>query len=63
MIDIERIRKYPEKYRETIRAKRIPLDFDRLLHLDVQCRELTSKTNQLRERRNKLSEQVAGATE
>jgi seryl-tRNA synthetase len=59
MIDIERIRKYPEKYRETIRAKRIPLDFDRLLHLDVQCRELTSKTNQLRERRNKLSEQVA----
>jgi seryl-tRNA synthetase len=59
MIDVERIRTNPEKYRETIKAKRIPLDLDRLLNLDAQWRELTSKTNQLREKRNKLSEQVA----
>jgi seryl-tRNA synthetase len=59
MIDIERVRRNPEKYRETINAKRIPLDLDRLLNLDAQCRELTGRTNQLREKRNKLSEQVA----
>jgi seryl-tRNA synthetase len=59
MIDIERIRTNPEKYRETIKAKKIPLDIDRLLDLDAQWRELTSKTNHLREKRNTLSEQVA----
>jgi seryl-tRNA synthetase len=59
MIDIERVRTNPEKYRETIRAKKIPLDLDRLLHLDLQRQEAASRANQLRERRNKLSEQVA----
>jgi len=59
MIDIERVRTNSEKYRETIRAKKIPLDLDRLLHLDLQRQEAASRANQLRERRNKLSEQVA----
>jgi seryl-tRNA synthetase len=58
MIDIEKIRTNPDRYREAIRVKRIQLDLDRLLHLDRKCRELTDKTNHLREKRNKLSEQV-----
>ena len=59
MIDIEQVRLNPAKFRHTIKTKGVPLDLDRLLLLDIQRRELMTLSNQLREKRNRISEQVA----
>ena len=59
MIDIEKIRRNPEKFREAIKNKRVPLDLDELLQIDQERRRLTDLVNRLRQERNRLSQLVA----
>jgi seryl-tRNA synthetase len=59
MIDIEKIRKNPDLFRNAIRNKGIPLDFDRLLQVDKERKELISIVEQLRQKRNRNSEAIA----
>jgi seryl-tRNA synthetase len=59
MIDIEKIRQHPEKFRRAVSAKRIPLDFDHLLTVDQQRRSVNDTVNELRRQRNEISEAIA----
>ncbi len=59
MIDIEQIRKNPDRFRHAVTAKRIPLDLDRLLELDKERKTLTGLVEQLRQTRNRTSEAIA----
>ncbi len=61
MIDIEKIRRQPELFKQAIANKRVPLDLDELLHVDVQRRQLIDEVNHLRQERNRISKIVAGA--
>lgn len=60
MIDIEQIRKNPDRFRHAIAVKGIPLDLDALLEADERRRTLGKEVNQLREHRNRIAKQ-AGA--
>jgi len=63
-IDIEDIRREPEKYRQAIAAKRIDLDLDELLDVDNRRRAMVYETDLLRAERNKITAAVkAGAGE
>lgn len=59
MIDIEKIRQHPDKFRQAIRTKRIPLDLEQLLEVDEKRRQESARLNGLREKRNRLSEEIA----
>lgn len=59
MIDIEKIRQYPDKFRQAIKIKKIPLDLEQLLKVDEKRREESTRLNGLREKRNRLSEEIA----
>ncbi len=58
MLDIEFIRKYPDKIRHAARVKGFDVDLDRLLAVDARRRELLRKINQARELLNKESKQI-----
>lgn len=59
MIDIEKIRQQPERYRTAIATKRVPLNLDELLKYDAMRRALKQEVDLLREQRNRISQQVA----
>jgi seryl-tRNA synthetase len=63
MIDIEHIRKNPNAYRYAIKAKRIDVDLDQLLEVDVRRRTLAREVTDLRTERNRLTELVARGEE
>jgi seryl-tRNA synthetase len=55
MLDIELIRKNPEKVKENNRQRGFSLDVDRLLQLDKQRREGLGALEQLRQERNQVA--------
>ena len=59
MIDIEKIRQNPELFRHAIAAKKIPLDLDPLLEIDQKRKALTGTVEQLRQKRNQYSNEIA----
>src|SRR5438270_12794645 len=59
MIDMEHIRREPEAFRRAIAAKRIPLKLDDLLEADKQRRALVRDVEELRQKRNRITEFVA----
>ena len=58
MIDIDQIRKNTNLFKKTIMAKQIPLDLDRLLKIDSDRKSLIGTIEQLRQKRNQLSELI-----
>ena len=61
-IDIEDIRREPDKYKAAIKAKAIPLDTDELLSVDARRKAILHEVEHLRAERNKLTAAVkAGA--
>lgn len=48
MIDVQQLRQDPEAYRDSAKRRAIKLDFDKLLQLDGEIRELTIKRDGLR---------------
>ena len=57
-IDIEDIRREPEKYRQAITAKGIDLDLDELLDVDSRRRALVYEIDLLRAERNRITAAV-----
>ena len=55
MLDIKFIRENLEEIKEAAKNKKISLDFNRLLELDGERRELLAKIEELRTRRNKIA--------
>ncbi len=58
MLDIKFIRENLEKVKTASKNKRIQVDFDRLLALDDQRRELIQQTEKVRSEKNKASENI-----
>lgn len=56
MIDIKKIRRQPELYRQAAARKRIQVDVDLLLDLDTRSRALQTEVDELRRQHNQLSE-------
>lgn len=63
MIDFEEIKKHPDRYREAIRVKRIPLDFDRLLLVAEERKNTKKLVDELRRERNEITALVAAGTD
>lgn len=63
MIDIGEIRENPEVFRRAIVDKGIDLDLDRLLDVDARRRAIGKEVNELREQRNRITEQVKKSSE
>lgn len=57
-IDIEDVRREPDKYRAAIKAKGINLDLDELLDVDSRRRTAVHQVDLLRAERNKLTDAV-----
>ncbi|MBS1957736.1 MAG: serine--tRNA ligase [Cyanobacteria bacterium SZAS-4] len=62
MIDFEEIKKNPEKYREAIRKKRIPLNLDQLLAIAEERKNTKHEVDALRHERNKVTDEVKVGT-
>jgi seryl-tRNA synthetase len=58
MLDIAFIRQNPGIVKKAAEDKRMPVDIDRLLHLDAELREGGRKAEDLRAERNKLSKEI-----
>ncbi|MDB5163536.1 MAG: Serine--tRNA ligase [Candidatus Saccharibacteria bacterium] len=58
MLDIQYIRQNPELVAEKSKQKKYDVDIPRLIELDKKRRELLSKVEELRARRNALAEQL-----
>jgi seryl-tRNA synthetase len=58
MLDIKLIRKEPEKVRELLSRRGAEIKLDELLHIDIQRRELLSKSETLKAQQNKVSKQI-----
>lgn len=58
MIDIKKIRREPELYRQAAKRKRIEVDIDALLELDVRSRALQTEVDEMRRQHNELSEET-----
>ncbi len=63
MIDLKELRKDPEAFRARLRGKRYSVpDFDRLVALDGEYRELLTEVERLRGERNETTKAIQGAT-
>lgn len=60
MVDIKYIRDNIDKFKEEIKNKKIKIDLDELLDLDLKKRNLQTKINDLRTEKNKLAEAKEG---
>ncbi|OQX53441.1 MAG: serine--tRNA ligase [Candidatus Omnitrophica bacterium 4484_213] len=60
MLSIKFIRQNLELVKKGLAAKKEKVDLDALLNLDSQARELKSKVEELRAKRNKQSDEIAG---
>ncbi len=58
MIDIRQLRENPERFRQGARDKNAAVDFDRLLTLDTERREILQKLESKRAEQNKLSKEI-----
>ncbi len=58
MIDIKELREDPDKFRQATRHKNEQVDFDAVLRLDEQRRNLLNKVNQMKHHRNVVSEDI-----
>lgn len=58
MLDLKFIRKNPEQVRAGMRAKNREIDLDQLLLLDTQLRNLQPQLEQLRARKNEISQKI-----
>jgi len=61
MLDINFIRHNPEKVAEAAKNKRIEVDVDKILTLDKLCRELNTKSDALRAKRNEFTKEIQAA--
>lgn len=59
MIDIKAIREDPERFKAAARHKRIHCDIDAVCALDDRRRALQTEMDQVKHRRNEISEQIA----
>jgi seryl-tRNA synthetase len=59
MLDIQRIRDNPEAVAKAAANKKTPFDIDQLLKLDTQRREIIKQVEELKNLRNKNSNQIA----
>lgn len=59
MLDMDLIRKDPERVRTALKNKNVQVDFDRLLDLDGQWRKLRQELETLQQERNAANEQIA----
>jgi len=60
MLDINFIREYPEKIKESIRRRGVSVSVDKILELDEKRRRVIPQIEDLRAERNKLSSVQAG---
>ncbi len=59
MLDIKIIRENPDFIKQALSGKRVPGgEIDRLLHLDTEKRKLLAEADELKTKRNKLSDKV-----
>ena len=61
MIDIKLIRDNPELVKKAVRDKRMNVDIDRVLAVDVRRRELETRFNELRHEQKQAGERIAKA--
>ena len=61
MLDINYIRHNPDKVVQAAKNKRIEVDADKILTLDRLCRELNTKSDTLRAKRNELTKEIQAA--
>lgn len=61
MLDLKFIRENPDLVREGARKKRIPFDLDRLLALDIEKREIQTRTEVLAAEQRRAGKEVASA--
>jgi seryl-tRNA synthetase len=62
MIDIQIVRDSPELVKQKASEKKVEVDIDRLLALDVERRDLQQQVDSLRQQRNEISDQMKGGT-
>ena len=55
MLDPKIIRDEPERIRKMLKDRAIDFDFDKMLDLDKQRRDLIKETDELRKKRNQMS--------
>jgi seryl-tRNA synthetase len=58
MLDLKFIRENPDVVKKSLAIRKVQLDLDKLLRLDNQRRELLSKADSLRARKNKASDEI-----
>ncbi len=58
MLDIKKIRKDPEKFREGLRAKGAEDKLDSLIELDAERRQRVTEVDELKSVRNRVSEEI-----
>lgn len=63
MIDFEEVKRRQADYKNAIRSKRIPLDFDRLLHVAEERKTVRRVVDELRRERNQITAFVAAGAE
>jgi len=59
MLDLRFIREHPDLVRQAIQDKGERVDFDRLLELDKNRREIIRKADEMKAERNRVSEEIA----
>ena len=59
MLSLNRIRENPDAIQQDVEAKGEQVDFNVLLDLDKQHREIQTQVNDLRAERNRVSEKIA----
>lgn len=58
MIDLKELREDPEKFRQAVQHKNEQVDFDAVLRLDEQRRDLLNTVNEMKHHRNVVSEEI-----
>jgi seryl-tRNA synthetase len=58
MLDLKFVRQNPDIVRQALINKRVEVDLDRILELDVERRQMLQEVEQLKARRNDVSKQV-----
>ncbi len=59
MLDIDRVREHPEELEKALRDREVSLDLSEFRRLDEARRGLLKKTEELRARRNRASDEIA----
>jgi seryl-tRNA synthetase len=62
MLDIRFIREYPEKVKQSLADRNVRFDVDYLIDLDERRRGKIAEVEEMRNRQNVISDEIAGAT-